>query len=390
MRFLKLFTPLFALALGAFALAQPKSPACCQPATVAAKADAPAAKKFPRGHKHASPEVLEKRHRDAFLRHGHRNRALPQANPAQFDIRALSWTGPIQDQGQCGSCWDVSACGVCTDAFIKAGIFSPTDASKTLSPQFILDQCKGINNGGCDGDDAPTVLDACKSIGIPTTADYGPYQAGPGRCRYTNQKLWQVQDWAFCTPAQEQGVASVQDIKNALVAHGTVSTAVAADSSWDSVGTDGVIPYENSNNIDHDVAIVGWDDTRQIPRTKSPGAWIVKNQWGVSWGNNGYAWMAYGSHSIGTEAAYVILTAPTPPAPPVPPTPPTPPVPPMPPVPPVPPAPTGTTITLSGALAPGTYQVVPAGSAVIRSDMTLGELMKVLQDAARSAPPLKP
>jgi C1A family cysteine protease len=209
---------------------------------------------YGRGHKTPADAVIAQRHADAFKRYGHRMKLLPKATPDKYDLRTLSRTGPIQDQGQCGSCWDVSACGVVTDAFIAGGIFVSTDASLTLSPQYVLD-CG--SNGGCNGDDAPTVLDMAKSKGLPTTKDYGPYNAGPGRCNTNVTKFYQLKDWGYCTPSQQSGVAATQDIKNAIVQYGTISTAVAADSSWDNPAADGTIPFSNSNSIDHDVAIIG-------------------------------------------------------------------------------------------------------------------------------------
>lgn len=285
------------------------------------KAPPPKGEPHPRGHKTPSPEVLAARHAAARGRHDDRMKHLAKATPAQYDLRALNRTGPIQDQGNCGSCWDVSACGVVTDALIASGQFSSADASKTLSSQYILDQCNGITNGGCDGDDAPTVLVAAKNIGLPTTADYGPYTAAPGRCQFKQgTKLWRIADWGYCTPSQQQGVAGTQDIKNALVQYGTISSAVAADGGWDSVGADGVIRYSTSNAIDHDVAIIGWDDERKIPGAPKAGAWFVKNQWGTGWGASGYCWLAYGSHGIGTEAAWAAAgQLPPPPPPPTPP-----------------------------------------------------------------------
>ncbi len=280
-------------------------------------ADPPAKPKRTRGHKTPPPAILAARHALAFKRHDSRMKFLPKATPAQYDLRTLNRTGPIQDQGQCGSCWDVSACGVCTDAFIASGQFAATDATLTLSPQYVLD-CG--QNGGCNGDDAPTVLDMAKGKGLPTTGDYGPYTAAPGPCKYTNQKLYVIADWGYCTPSQQQGVASTQDMKNALVQYGTLSTAIAADNSWDSVGADGVIPYAvlTTADVNHDVAIVGWDDGKQIPGAPTPGAWIVKNQWGKDWAANGYCFVAYASHQIGTEAAWATTgQLPPPPPPPV-------------------------------------------------------------------------
>jgi cathepsin L len=50
-------------------------------------------------------------------------------------------------------------------------------------------------------------------------------------------------------------------------------------------------------DINHVVLLIGWDDEKQ--------AWLVKNSWGESWGEKGFAWIRYGSNNIGVFAAWI-------------------------------------------------------------------------------------
>lgn len=50
-------------------------------------------------------------------------------------------------------------------------------------------------------------------------------------------------------------------------------------------------------DIDHEVVIVGWDD--------SIGAWIIKNSWGPDWGENGYMKLAFDNNNVGFNAAWI-------------------------------------------------------------------------------------
>lgn len=316
--------------------------------------------KHARGHK--SPKNLGFLKKLSELRHGATIRRLPRATAATYDCRTLGIVGPVKDQGQCGSCWDFSGTCVVECCLYKNGVLK-SDGSQALSEQFTLD-CG--SNGGCNGDDNTTVLAWAKAKGLPQTAAYGPYQAQAGTCNYTSSMaLYEVTDWGF-VDGTGNGVTSTQLIKNAMVAYGPIGCGVAAGNDWDNY-TNGTITG-TSNDIDHDVVMIGWDDTHDNG-DGTKGAWIVRNSWNSSWGcpcantlnpspvEGGYAWIKYGGDSIGTEsvfATYTVTPGPTPPTP-VPPTP----VPPVPPAPPVPPTPTsGFSGTVTSTYTGGTLVTI--------------------------------
>lgn len=232
---------------------------------------------------------------------------LSHASDPQWDSRTLGWIPPIKDQAQCGSCWDFSGTFVVEVAYLKAGI-----QGIILSEEYTLD-CG--QNGGCNGDDNVNVLEWAKKTGLPLTKDYGAYTAGggsPGRCAFKPaMTLYKIDDWGFADGAQGNGVTPAQSIKDAIKAYGCVGCAVAAggDSFWDSGTGTGV---GRSSQIDHDVGLVGWDDNHDNG-DNSKGAWIMRNSWGTSWGNGGYAWVKYGAYDLGTEAVWASINAQAPP-----------------------------------------------------------------------------
>lgn len=321
-------------------------------------------KVYATGHKTA-PDILDKIKR---AHERHKYRAMPHVTAASWDCRTLGIVPPIVDQGQCGSCWDFSGTGIVCSAFIKSG-WGKNDGSFMLSEQYTLD-CG--NNGGCNGDDNTTVLDWAKKTGLPTTADYGPYQARAGRCK-SIAKLYKIDDWGFCTTSNSQGVASTQDIKNAMVLYGPIGSAIAADDAFMNSPAGTVFKGSGSREINHDIIICGWDDAK--------GAWLLRNSWGESWCDGGYQWIAYGANQVGFSAVWCKAppaVVPDPPTP-VPPTP----VPPSP----VPPAPTpnpiGGTITISNALPAGSYQIVPTGAITINQGMTLKDFADALEKTTK-------
>lgn len=274
------------------------------------KVDCQDAKQKPahgRGFVMPDKATLDARHAEAFKRHGHRMKALPTATPAQYDCRTFGYVPPIKDQGSCGSCYQFGV-DICEMQFMKAGLMPVTSGG--LAEQYGMD-CK--NFGGCNGGDEAECIDWCKVNGYPATSDYGPYQARSASCRLkSGTKMWKIADWGYCHSDQGQGIASVQEIKNAMVQYGPISIALDA-SGFDNYN--GGVLSGTGHSIDHAVILIGWDDTKG-----TKGAWLLRNQWGTSWGIDGYMWIAYGAYDVGTEAIWCTAGALPPPTP-VPPTP---------------------------------------------------------------------
>lgn len=206
----------------------------------------------------------------------------------------------------CGSCYQFSGAGPCTDAFIKAGQKSIFSTGNGFAEQYGMDCHR--NWGGCNGGDELDIISWAKTNGLPTESDYGTYRGGSvGTCK-TAPKMHKIADWGYCTLNQGQGIAATADMQKCIAAYGPISVAVDA-SAFNSYN--GGIMRGNGNNVDHAVMCIGW-------KTQANGkvAFLGQNQWGTSWGENGYFWIEEGSYSWGTEAIWVVATALPPPPPP--------------------------------------------------------------------------
>lgn len=269
----------------------------------------PAAKKHARGRKARRDarvlKAVKSKQYGAWLRRVYK--AITP--PASWDSRTKGWVPPIEDQGQCGSCWDFSGTGMVNIAYATAGY--PGGASAwVFSPQYTLD-CG--QNGGCGGDDNTTVLDSAKSKGLPLTKDYGTYTAREGRCKWSaSMSLHKIDDWAYCDPSAEQGICDPGYIKAAIMLNGSVGCAVAAGNGWDSY-SGGVYNGSGNREIDHDVILIGWDDAKSTTSGKT--VWLMRNSWGASWGDQGYMWITEGADQIGTAAVWCSVHLPVPPPP---------------------------------------------------------------------------
>jgi cathepsin L len=278
-----------------------------------------------------NPPNMEARHAMRAERHAdvHAELARLAAGPLPAAYDATPYVTPIKNQGSCGSCWDFSGTCVVESANILAGKLDNTQAS-WLSEQYTLDQCDGAN-GGCGGDDNTTVLSDARIGGLPLTSVYGLYQAREGRCKMPRQiggsllgsvirffehighrvpeevkratgTLYTLDDWGYVGP--ETGVADTNLIKAAMVKYGAIGCGIAADGAFESWGENNpskANPFKGSRSpsIDHDVVLVGWDD--------SIGSWMLRNSWGTSWGIGGYMWISYGANQVGYESVFGVL-----------------------------------------------------------------------------------
>jgi C1A family cysteine protease len=236
-------------------------------------------------------------------RHGSMLQAkLTVPPPKTWDSRTHKWVGQVKDQQQCGSCWDFSGTGIVEVAYNKAGIGG---GPKTfiLSEEFTL-SCG--RNGGCGGDDNTTVLEYAKTYGLPLQSEYpskyGPYP-NENNCKIPacvwkpSMQMFKITDWGFAdATVGPQKVASTPAIKAAIMSYGAVGAGIAADDAFQNYQPGTVLKNSGATQIDHDIILIGWDDSKK--------AWLLRNSWGKQWGNQGYCWIAYGANRVGTEAVW--------------------------------------------------------------------------------------
>lgn len=266
--------------------------------------------KHQRGYVPPPPHVHARLHANALVRLGDHVQQLPVATEPVFDCRtAFKNVLPVDDQGSCGDCYGVSAADGCSMALVKAGKLPLDPVNGRLSSQYGLDNSQAFQ-GGCGGGFSAQVIDFIKTHGFPLTSEYGPYTASSRRLKpLDGMKVLKIDDYGYCTPNQQGGVADTQDMKNCMAKYGPLSVA------FDAGGCDGYrwpeVMSGGGRNVDHAVLCIGWDDAK--------GAFLGMNQWGSWGGPGGTFWIKYGSYSWGTEAIWISGGPdPVPPSPPAP------------------------------------------------------------------------
>jgi hypothetical protein len=218
------------------------------------------------------------------------------------DSKKWSWGArvpPIQYQGMCGSCWDFASM-----ATVETSNSIVNDSMHDLSEQDVLDCARdqdGSDVGSCSGGRYEGVFDYLTMGGV-TEESVNPYSVQEGTCSSKSANRYGVEAWGFVDPDAHTPYSWVpvatDKLKNAICKYGAISVVVYASSAFQGY-TGGVFDEPTaSGTVNHAVNLVGWDDDK--------GAWLLRNSWGIGWGENGYMWITYGSNDIGTWATWAV------------------------------------------------------------------------------------
>ncbi len=212
--------------------------------------------------------------------------------PDAFDWRDEVEGGlpSIKNQGNCGSCWAFG-----TVAPLECNIKIKDGIEEDLSEQWLV-SCNQ-DGYGCSGgwwchdyfmENGKT--DSCGDSGAVLEEDF-PYTASdePCNCPYPHEYF--IEDWAYV--GNPNGVAEVDEIKQAIYDYGVVSVAVCVNTAFHNYNG-GVFSGPTCHNINHAVALVGWDDNQG-----TEGVWFLRNSWGTGWGEGGYMRIEYGVCDVG-------------------------------------------------------------------------------------------
>ena len=192
--------------------------------------------------------------------------------PEEFDWRNLSGVTKIKDQGSCGDCYAFSALGA-----IESQYLIHNKVELDLSVSQVVDCSSNYGNDGCEGGLQQNVFDYVIKFGIESTKDY-PYIANDNKCKYNSKEgVLKIKDFKYVEPG-------VESLKKSLVKYGPICISMATPKSFQ-LYKSGI--YSNTQcykyDVDHAVLLVGFG------KFNDEEYWIIKNSWGVQWGESGFA-----------------------------------------------------------------------------------------------------
>ncbi|MCX6212961.1 C1 family peptidase [Spirosoma sp.] len=220
------------------------------------------------------------------------------ADKAKYDARVANLVSPVRNQ-RCGNCWAYSAVGAYESSYIKVNSTASTGID--ASEQYAV-SCSG--GGNCSGGFAYKVMEwlVNQNKRLATEANF-PDTGTNGSCPVATPATdYRAVSWGVVDPSGDiNKIASVAQIKAAICKYGPVAASVQVTPLFQNYagGTFNETPSNPANpSTNHAILLVGWDDARQ--------AWLMKNSWGTSWGENGYMWIGYNSNNIGRRAAWIV------------------------------------------------------------------------------------
>ena len=218
---------------------------------------------------------------------------VTNAAPDAWDWREKGYVSPVKDQASCGSCWAFS-----TVANLEGQYYKKKGVMKTFSEQMLVD-CDTYDSGCNGGLMEYTFTWLKENGGIMTDTDY-PYEGYDATCRsdptkYVDMKITGYKKLGSSTSTWSP--VDEDEIKEFLYETGPLAIALNANPLQTYTG--GILDKTSSqcpsSGINHAVTLVGYGNDEASGKDY----WIVKNSWGLSWGEDGYFRIKRGSGTCG-------------------------------------------------------------------------------------------
>ncbi len=214
------------------------------------------------------------------------------ASPSFYDLRTQGKLTPVRDQGACGSCWAFGTYGSLESNLLTNETWDFSENNLKNTHGFDIGPCAGGN-----GDLSTAYL--ARWSGPVSEADdpYDP-ESDVSPSGLIPRKLIQE---VLIVPDRANSLDN-ENLKQAIMTYGGVMTAMYYSSGCYNSGNKAYY-YNGASNSNHAVVIVGWDDNFDKNNfTSAPpsnGAFIIRNSWGTSWGEEGYFYISYYDSRIG-------------------------------------------------------------------------------------------
>lgn len=203
--------------------------------------------------------------------------------PESFDWRNMNVITSVKNQRDCGSCWAFSAIGN-----IESQYAIQYNKLVDLSEQQLVN-CDHQNNG-CNGGLIHWAMEEIMRRGGVVVEPEDPYVAVDSVCKLKPAQF-------NINGCVQYNLRNEDKLRELLVVNGPVSIAIDVIDVMDY--KQGISSTCRSDNgLNHAVLLVGYGVRNNVPY------WIVKNSWGVEWGEDGFFKLQRNINSCGMMNEY--------------------------------------------------------------------------------------
>ena len=217
----------------------------------------------------------------------------PSAKPeAKIDNR--KFCSPVEDQGDIGSCTAQAVVGL-MEYMMRRASGRHIEGSRL----FVYKATRNLL--GWQGDTGAylrTAIQSVSTFGVPPEPYYPyipeMYDEEPSAFLYSFAANYQALNYTRLDPHGKSYTQILDNIRWALRGGYGV---VFGFSVFNSLGWEADIPFPDKDAGDvlqggHAVMAVGYDDNRECINAPA-GAFLIRNSWGPSWGDDGYGYLPY-------------------------------------------------------------------------------------------------
>lgn len=209
--------------------------------------------------------------------------------PSKWDWRKNNGVTPVQNQGNCGSCYAFGSIGM-IESYIKVSEGKAYDLSEEQAKNCMWEST------GCLGGTVQWAMNPFTQNGVILEKDF-PYNPTSGLCQNIEPTL-RITEWNLLST--EKALTNEQ-LKRYIIKAPIVTSLLVE--GWNKSYNGSYVLSPDKEGKKHAVVLVGWDDSKGDENVS--GHWIFKNSWGNKWGDSGYGYIEYNKGNVGTHVSIV-------------------------------------------------------------------------------------